>query len=71
MFGQRQEFGFSDSAWLLGNGSTAIFLRVFPMDFTANFRHHRRRRLYCSLPLSCAKFNLFITLHLIVFALDK
>ena len=46
MFGQRQEFGFSDSAWLLENGSTAIFLRVFPMDFTANFRHHRRRRLF-------------------------
>ena len=48
-----------------------FFLRLFLMDFTASFRHYRRRRLHCSLPLSRAKFKLFITLHLIVFALDK
>ena len=38
----------------------SVFLRLFHVDF-ARHRCRRRHCLHCSLPLSCAKFNLSYT----------
>ena len=64
-------FGFFDSASIQGNGSAASFCAFSDGRHHCCFSRRRRRRLRYDLPLSCANLNLFITLHLTVYALRK